>query len=81
MQSKSIYLPMYLKDLVTSFSNLSSNYISGSIAPFIGNFPEEKLNGQNYFSWSQSIKMFLEDHHQFGFLRRETISPPPDDAL
>ncbi|XP_050936316.1 uncharacterized protein LOC103497029 isoform X2 [Cucumis melo] len=35
----------------------------------------------NYFSWSQSIKMFLEGRHQFGFLTGETVRPSPGDAL
>ncbi|KAL0550200.1 hypothetical protein IC582_014704 [Cucumis melo] len=75
--SKPTELPMYSKNPVTSFPNLQSNYITGSL----GNFSGEKLNGQNYFSWSQSIKMFLEGRHQFGFLTGETIRPSPGDAL
>uniref|UniRef100_A0A9I9EA31 Retrotransposon Copia-like N-terminal domain-containing protein n=1 Tax=Cucumis melo TaxID=3656 RepID=A0A9I9EA31_CUCME len=79
--SKPIELPMYSKNLVTSFPNLPSNYITGSLGSSTGNFSSEKLNGQNYFSWSQSIKMFLEGRHQFGFLTRETVRSSPGDAL
>ncbi|KAL0554132.1 hypothetical protein IC582_008046 [Cucumis melo] len=68
---------MYSKNPVTSFPNLQSNYITGSL----GNFSDEKLNGQNYFSRSQSIKMFLEGRHQFGFLTGETVRSSPGDAL
>ncbi|KAA0059996.1 putative tRNA pseudouridine synthase [Cucumis melo var. makuwa] len=75
--SKPTELPMYSKNPVTSFPNLQSNYTTGSL----GNFSGEKLNGQNYFSWSQSIKMFLEGRHQFGFLTGETVRPSPGDAL
>ncbi|KAL4010963.1 hypothetical protein IC575_028005 [Cucumis melo] len=71
---------MYSKNPVT-VPNSRSNYISGSLGSSTGNFSGEKLNGQNYFSWSQSIKMFLEGRHQFGFLTRETVRPPPGDAL
>ncbi|KAA0052293.1 LRR receptor-like serine/threonine-protein kinase FEI 2 isoform X1 [Cucumis melo var. makuwa] len=81
MHSKPIELPMYSKNPVTSFPNLPSNYITGSLDSSTGNFFGEKLNGQNYFSWSQSIKMFLEGRHQFGFLTGETVRPPPGDAL
>uniref|UniRef100_A0A9I9EMW7 Retrotransposon Copia-like N-terminal domain-containing protein n=1 Tax=Cucumis melo TaxID=3656 RepID=A0A9I9EMW7_CUCME len=79
--SKPTELPMYSKNPVTSFPNLPSNYIIGSLGSTIGNFSSEKLNGQNYFSGSQSIKMFLEGRHQFGFLTGETVRPPPGDAL
>ncbi|KAL4025768.1 hypothetical protein IC575_014173 [Cucumis melo] len=68
---------MYSKNSVTSFPNLQSNYITGSL----GNFSGEKLNGQNYFSWSQSIKMFLKGRHQFDFLTGETVRPSPEGAL
>ncbi|KAL0553894.1 hypothetical protein IC582_007798 [Cucumis melo] len=68
---------MYSKNPITSFPNLQSNYITGSL----GNFSSEKLNGQNYFSWSQSIRMFLEGRHQFSFLTGETVRPSPRDAL
>ncbi|KAL0561523.1 hypothetical protein IC582_001953 [Cucumis melo] len=80
-QSKPTELPMYSKNPVTSFRNLPSNYITDSLGSSTGDFSGEKLNGQNYFSWSQSIKMFLEGRHQFGFLYRETVRPPPGDAL
>ncbi|KAA0025328.1 cysteine-rich RLK RECEPTOR-like protein kinase [Cucumis melo var. makuwa] len=75
--SKPTELPMYSKNPVTSFPNSQSNYMGSST----GNFSGEKLNGQNYFSWSQSIKMFLEGRYQFGFLTGETVRPPPGDAL
>lgn len=39
-------------------------------------FVGEKLNGKNYFSWSQSIKIIL-GHHKFGFLIEERPCPPP----
>ncbi|KAL0542592.1 hypothetical protein IC582_017662 [Cucumis melo] len=79
--SKPTELPMYSKNPVTSFPNSQSNYITGSLGSSTGNFSGEKLNGQNYFSWSQSIKMFLEGRYQFGFLTGETVRPPPEDAL
>ncbi|KAL0561693.1 hypothetical protein IC582_002133 [Cucumis melo] len=79
--SKPTKLPMYSKNPVTSFSNLPSNYITGFLGSSTGNFLGEKLNGQNYFSWSQSIKMFLEGCHQFDFLTGETVRPPIGDAL
>ncbi|TYK11079.1 Beta-galactosidase [Cucumis melo var. makuwa] len=79
--SKPTELPMYSKNPVTSFPNSQSNYITGSLGSSTGNFSGEKLNGQNYFSWSQSIKMFLEGRYQFGFLTGEIVRPPPGDAL
>ncbi|KAL0545260.1 hypothetical protein IC582_020410 [Cucumis melo] len=74
-------LPIYSKNPVTSFPNSPSNYINGSLDSSTGKFPGEKLNWQNYFSWSQSVKMFLKGRHQFNFLTGETIRPPPGDAL
>ncbi|KAA0041844.1 cleavage stimulation factor subunit 77 isoform X2 [Cucumis melo var. makuwa] len=65
-QSKPTDLPMYSKNPLTSFPNLSS-----------GAFPREKLNGQNYFSWSQLIKMFLDGRHQFDFLTGRLSFPYP----
>ncbi|KAL4011238.1 hypothetical protein IC575_028290 [Cucumis melo] len=79
--SKPTELSMYSKNPVTSFLNLPSNYITSSLSLSSGNFSGEKLNGQNYFRWSQSIKMFLEGRHQFGFLTGESVRPPPGDAL
>uniref|UniRef100_A0A9I9E6Y4 UBN2_3 domain-containing protein n=1 Tax=Cucumis melo TaxID=3656 RepID=A0A9I9E6Y4_CUCME len=79
--SKPTELSMYSKNPVTSFPNSKSNYITGSLGSSTGNFSGEKLNGQNYFSCSQSIKMFLEGRYQFGFLTGETIRPPLGDAL
>ena len=79
--SKPTKLSMYSKNSVTLFPNLPSNYITSCLESSTRNFPCEKLNGQNYFSWSQSVKMFLEGHHQFGFLTGETVRPPPGDTL
>jgi len=39
----------------------------------------EKWNGNNYFSWSQSVKMVLEGRHKFSFLTGEIPRPPPGD--
>ena len=50
---------MYSKNLVTSLPNLPSNYITDSLVSSTKNFLREKSSGQNYFSWSQLIKMFL----------------------
>ena len=55
---------------------LSSNYITSSLAPSTGVFLGEKLNGQNYFSWSQSVKMFLEGRHQFSVIDKEDSLVP-----
>ena len=81
MHFKPTELPMYSKNPITSFPNLLSNYITGSLGSSTENFSGEKLNGQNYFSWSQSIKMFLEGRHQFDFLTGGTVRPLPGDAL
>lgn len=40
----------------------------------------EKLNDQNYFSWSQSVKMALEGRHKFGYLTVEIPKPRPGDS-
>ena len=69
-------LPMYSKNPVTLLPTLSSNYITSSLAPSTGVFLGEKLNGQNYFSWSQSVKMFLEGRHQFSFFDKEDSLVP-----
>ncbi|KAA0031796.1 reverse transcriptase [Cucumis melo var. makuwa] len=53
------------------FLSLSSSYMSNIVAQSAGYFSEEKLNGQNYLSWSQSIKMILEGWHKFGFLKEK----------
>ena len=73
-------LPMYFKNPITSFPNLSSTYISGSVAQNKGVFAREKLNGQNYFSWSHFVKMILKGHCKFGFLTEEVPRPPPSDS-
>ncbi|KAA0065740.1 DNA-directed RNA polymerases I and III subunit RPAC1 [Cucumis melo var. makuwa] len=78
--SKPIDLSMYSKSPITSFPNLSSNYITSSMTTSTTVFLGEKLNGQNYFSWSQSIKMFLEGRQQFGFLTGEILRPSLGDA-
>ena len=69
------------RTVVTLLPNLSSNYIIGSLTPSTRKFSREKLNGQNYSSWSQSIKMFLKDRHQLSFLTGEILHPPPGDSL
>ncbi|KAL4020687.1 hypothetical protein IC575_019468 [Cucumis melo] len=43
--SKPTELPMYSKNPITSFPNLPSNYITGSLGSSTGNFSGEKLNG------------------------------------
>ncbi|KAA0033554.1 UBN2_3 domain-containing protein [Cucumis melo var. makuwa] len=40
----------------------------------------EKLNGSNYFSWSQSVKMILEERHRFGLPTGEIPCPPLRDS-
>lgn len=70
-------LPMYSKNPVSSFPNLSSTYVSSSVVQTIGIFVGEKLNGQNYYLWSQTVKMILEGCHKFGFLIEEISRPPP----
>ena len=80
VQPKPIDLSMYSKNSVTSFRTLALNYISSSLAPSTGVFPEEKLNDPYYFSWSLMVKMFLEGSHQFGFMTGETLRPPLGDA-
>lgn len=69
-------LSMYSENPITLFSNLSSTYVSGSVAQTTGFSTWEKLNGQNYFLWSQSAKMILEGQCKFGFLIGEVYRPP-----
>ena len=71
--------PVYSESLVTSFPYLSSSYVSNTVAQSIGNFSRKKLNSQNYFSWSQYVKMILERRYKFGFLIGEIPRPPPGD--
>ena len=40
---------------------------------------EKKLNDNNYFSWSQLVKMDLEGQNKFSFLTGEIPRPPPGD--
>ncbi|KAA0059989.1 Cysteine-rich RLK (RECEPTOR-like protein kinase) 8 [Cucumis melo var. makuwa] len=47
--SKPTELSMYFKNTVTSFPNLPSNYITGSLGSSTGNFSGEKLNGPKLF--------------------------------
>lgn len=53
-------LLMYPKNLVTVFPTLATApYLSGQMGNSSGLIVGEKLNGQNYFSWSQSVKIVL----------------------
>ena len=65
--SKLTELLMNFKNSITLFPNLPLNSVTGSLGSSTGYFPNEKSNGQNYFSWCQSVKIFLEGRHQFGF--------------
>ncbi|KAA0067418.1 tRNA modification GTPase MnmE [Cucumis melo var. makuwa] len=56
------------ESLTHSNSNLPTSSSSGA-----------KLNDNNYFSWSQSVKMVLEGRHKFSFLTGEILRPPPGD--
>ena len=40
---------------------------------------EETLNGHNYFSWSQSIKMVFEGYHKYGNLTGGILKPSSRD--
>lgn len=72
--------PFYLKNSITSFPSLSTqNYGSGSFENSSTLFPNEKLNGHNYFSRSQSVYLALEGHHRFRYLTREIARPRPGD--
>ena len=51
---------VYFENLVTSLYALFSSHVSNPVAQSTRYFLGEKLNGQNYFSWSQSIKTILE---------------------
>ncbi|KAA0040487.1 UBN2_3 domain-containing protein [Cucumis melo var. makuwa] len=51
---------MYSENSLTCFPTLTAtSYLSGFIVNSIGVIEGEKLNGQIYFLWSQSIKMAL----------------------
>ena len=71
--------PVYYKNLVTLLLALSSSYVSNLVAQFTRYFPREKLNGQHYFSWFQSIKLTLEGCNKFGFLTGKIPRPTPGD--
>ncbi|TYK28142.1 reverse transcriptase [Cucumis melo var. makuwa] len=71
--------PVQLQSLYTPSLTLQSSIHANPLAPKCSlvfdtmaqstrYFLEEKLNGQNYYSWSKSIKVILEGHHKFGFL-------------
>lgn len=72
-------LLMYSENSVTLFPTLSFTYVSNSMTQSTRIFMGEKLNGHNYFSWYQSVKMILEGRHKFGFLSREIPHPQPGD--
>ncbi|TYK02021.1 Beta-galactosidase [Cucumis melo var. makuwa] len=73
-------IPMYSKNPVTSFPTLSSPYVANIVPQSIAySFSGDKLNDNNYFSWSQSVKMVLEGQHKFNFLTGEIPRPPPGD--
>ncbi|KAA0044662.1 UBN2_3 domain-containing protein [Cucumis melo var. makuwa] len=71
---------MYSENSVTIFPTLTAtNYLLGFIGNSIGVIRGEKLNGHNYFSWPQFIKMALEGHHEFGYPIAEMPRPRPKD--
>ena len=70
--------PLYFENPITSFSTLTSFFVSNTVA-LQDIFQGKKLNDQNYFSWSQFVKMALKGCHKFGFLTGEISRPPPGD--
>ena len=69
---------MYSENPVTAFPTLTlAPYLSEPMENSTRLIVGEKLNGQNYFSWSQSVKMMLEGHHKFGYLTSEIPKPRP----
>ena len=73
-------LPMYSENPVNSFPNVSSPYVTNTVAQSsMYHLSGEKLNGNNYFSWSQSVKMVLEGRQKFSFLTGEIPRPLPGD--
>ena len=67
---------MYSGNPLTSFPSITmANYLSSSMGNSTGVIGGEKLNGQYYFSWSQSIKMALEGHYKFNYLTEEVTRP------
>ena len=71
---------MYYENPVTSFPILSSLYVTNTVAQSTAyHLSRDKLNDNNYFSWSQLVKMVLKGRHKFGFLVREIPYPPPGD--
>ena len=78
--TSNISVPMYSENPVNSFPNLFSPYVTNTVTQSsVHHLSEEKLNDNNYFSWSQSIKMVLEGRHKFSFLIGEIPRPPPGD--
>ena len=61
-------LQMYFENPTTLFPTLSSTYMFNSVPQSTWLFTWKKLNGQNYFLWSQSVKMIFEGRHKFDFL-------------
>ena len=53
--------------------------MTNTVTQSTGYFSGEKLNGNNYFSWSQLVNMVLEGRHKFDFLTREMPRPSPGD--
>ncbi|XP_038887073.1 ABC transporter C family member 2-like [Benincasa hispida] len=53
--------------------------MSGSVGNSAGISIGEELNGQNYFAWSQSVRMVLEGRHKFEYLIGEIPRPNPGD--
>lgn len=73
-------LPMYSENSVISFPTLTiAYYLFGSMGNFLGLIGGVKLNGHNYFMWSQSMKMTLEGHHKFEYLIEEVPRPRTRD--
>ncbi|XP_038875911.1 uncharacterized protein LOC120068266 [Benincasa hispida] len=73
-------LPIYSENPITVFPTLpTANLLTSTLGNSAGMIIGEKLNGQNYFSWSQTIKMVLEGRHRFGYLTREILQPSPGD--
>lgn len=87
----SVYLPgnsinpinsgIYLEYSVTPYPGYShSNLMSNSFGSSPNLIPGAKLNGDNYFFWSQSVCLALEGRHKFGYLTREIAQHVLEDA-
>ncbi|TYK27008.1 uncharacterized protein E5676_scaffold901G00150 [Cucumis melo var. makuwa] len=63
--------------LTTPYAPPHATY--ASVLPTAYHFSGDKLNDNNYFSWSQSVKMVLKGRCKFGFLTEEIPRPPPGD--